>query len=788
VSSSQTCEAHGRTRIFHLDANWQRRQLNSTNRTVHDAASRLESLALALAANPDQAQLLFERASLLRKLKKNAQAAADYEHLLRLEPSRFDARANLANTYRDLARYADALLLYDTLLTEYPHVPELHLNKAIAVRKSGDPESALACIERALQLNPHLVLAETEKVNIFRELKRTADALSAIERALSIEPENVQFLNIRGNIYKEVGKVKDALEDYNRALAIEPNFVDALNNRANLFRDSAHFAQALADYDRALEIDAASIEVMINRGNVLRDLYRHPDALAALDAAIRINPDVPQAYLHQGKVLSDLCRPIEAIAAFDHATRLKPDFWEVWFYKGNAHRDLGNHKEALDCFARINQACVDEVNFAAIGTHLFSMNHAVDCSPAEYLQQAKMYGDLVRRLVKEKFTHPNHAAFSGKIKVGLVSGDLQRHPVGYFLKNVLPHIPTDRIELHAFSNCPNEDELTAAIKPCFAQWHLVTHDSDKQLATRIHQSGIHLLIDLAGHTNKSRINVFAWRPAPLQAAWLGYCASTGLEEVDYVMGDHIVTPESDAAYFCEKLWRLPESYFCFDPPAEGAAVSELPALKNGFVTFGSFNKLSKMTSQVVEVWARLLIAVPGSRLMLKSPILHDPETRKITHQRFGVYGIGPERLILEPASDYASYLAAYGKIDVMLDPFPYPGATTTLEGLWMGVPFITMKGDRFLARNGETIAVHAGLAPCIATDADDYVEKAKIFARELPGLAKLRQRLRGQLLQSSLFDGKRFAQQFEQALVSMWMQKVGADKDSVRDAVHHNAR
>jgi predicted O-linked N-acetylglucosamine transferase (SPINDLY family) len=263
------------------------------------------------------------------------------------------------------------------------------------------------------------------------------------------------------------------------------------------------------------------------------------------------------------------------------------------------------------------------------------MNHAVECSPAEYLKQAKLYGELARKLVKHTYEHPLHPEVSGKIKVGFVSGDLQRHPVGYFLKNVLPHIPTDRIELHAFSNCPNEDDLTAVIKPCFAQWHLVVNDSDQRLAERIHQAGIHVLIDLAGHTNKSRITAFAWRPAPLQAAWLGYCASTGLDEVDYVISDHIVTPESDAAYFCERLWRLPESYFCFNPPEESTEVSELPALKHGFITFGSFNKLSKMTSAVVEVWARILLAVPGSRLMLKSPILHDPETRKIAADQVG---------------------------------------------------------------------------------------------------------------------------------------------------------
>ena len=754
--------------------------MNATNKTGDTVDSRLESLTLALASNPNQPELLFERANLLRKLKKNAQAAADYEHLLKLQPSRFDAMANLANTYRDLGKYVEALALYDTLLTGYPNIPELHLNKAIAVRKSGDPEAALACIEQALQLNPNLALAESEKGNIFRDLKRNADALSALERALAMAPDNVQLLNIRGNVYKEGGKVKHALENYNQALAIDPNFVDALNNRANLFRDMGHFAEALVDYDRALAIDASAIEVMINRGNVLRDLQRHPDALAALESAIRINPEVPQAYLHQGKVLSDLCRPIEAIAAFDHATRLKPDFWEVWFYKGNAHRDLGNHSEALDCFSRINQAAVSEVNFAAIGTYLFSMNHAVECSPAEYLKQAKLFGELARKLVKHTYEHPVHPELSGKIKVGFVSGDLQRHPVGYFLKNVLPHIPTDRIELHAFSNCPNEDDLTAAIKPCFAQWHLVVNDSDQRLAERIHQAGIHVLIDLAGHTNKSRITTFAWRPAPLQAAWLGYCASTGLDEVDYVISDHVVTPESDAAYFCERLWRLPESYFCFNPPEESTEVSELPALKHGVITFGSFNKLSKMTSAVVEVWARILLAVPGSRLMLKSPILHDPETRKITVDRFAVHGVSSARLIMEPASDYKNYLAAYAKIDVMLDPFPYPGATTTLEGLWMGVPFITMKGDRFLARNGETIAVHAGLTPCIAVDADDYVEKAKTFAGDLPGLARLRRRLRGQLRQSSLFDGKKFGKQFEEALVNMWAEKVGKTKSADR--------
>ncbi len=733
-----------------------------------DVAERLKGLDALLRDEPGNVSARLERAAVLRALKRNEEAVADFEQILAIEPDRFDARANLANAQRDLGRYELALRGYDELLERRPDMPELHLNKAVALRRSGSLDAALACIEAAASRNDRLAHLQCERGHILRDLKRVDDALAAYGQAVTLDPSMAQAFNSRGNLHKQIGRVALALEDYNRALEAMPRFVEALNNRANLFRDMGHFAQALADYDSALSVDPGRVEVMINRGNVLRDLNRHQDAHDALAQAIRVKPDVPQAHLHLGKVLADVGKPVDAIASFDRAIDLKPDFWEVWFYKGSAYRELGRHREALDCFSRINKATADEVNFSALGNYLFSMNHADECSPQDYLEQARIYGRLARRLVTESFEHRSSGRKEGRIRVGLVSGDLQRHPVGYFLKNVLPHFCAERIELHAYSNCPVEDELTALLKPCFAKWNLVASRSDHQVAQQIHGDGIDILIDLSGHTNKSRVNVFAWKPAPVQASWLGYCASAGIEEIDYVIGDAVATPSQDEGHFCEKVWRLPESYFCFSPPQEDVPVTDLPALQNGFMTFGSFNKLSKMTDRVVEVWSGVLHAVPGSRLFLKSPILSDAETRRITLGRFEAHGIEPGRLILESAENYRAYLGAYGRVDVMLDPFPYPGATTTLEGMWMGVPFITMAGNRFLARNGETIAVHAGLQPCIARDPQDYIDKARAFAGELRGLALMRRRLRGRLLQTSLFDGKRFSAQLEQALHEMW--------------------
>lgn len=278
-------------------------------------------------------------------------------------------------------------------------------------------------------------------------------------------------------------------------------------------------------------------------------------------------------------------------------------------------------------------------------------------------------------------------------------------------------------------------------------------------------------MDLSGHTDHNRLSMFAWKPAPVQASWLGYFATTGVGAIDYLIADSWTLPKSEEVNFTEKIWRLPETRLCFSEPEQTEStlrVSALPALTNQYITYGCFNNLTKMNDVVVALWSRVLAAVPGSRLFLKAYQLKEVSERQRTIERFAAHGIGSERLILEGPNSREAYFSAYHKVDIALDPFPYTGGTTSAESLWMGVPVLTLAGERFLARQGVGLMMNAGLSEWVACDADDYVARAKSHAGDVQRLAALRGGLRQQVLDSPLFDAPRFAKHFEAALRDMW--------------------
>jgi predicted O-linked N-acetylglucosamine transferase (SPINDLY family) len=355
------------------------------------------------------------------------------------------------------------------------------------------------------------------------------------------------------------------------------------------------------------------------------------------------------------------------------------------------------------------------------------------------------------------------------LRVGLVSGDLRNHPVGYFLESMLAQIDSSRIELIAYATDYKVDELTARIKPYFSSWKSLVGLSDEAAARLIHADGVHLLLDLSGHTAKNRLPVFAWKPAPVQASWLGYSGTTGMSQIDYIIGDPFVAPKKEEGHFTEKIWRLPESYLCFTPPAVPVEIGPLPILTTGHITFGCFNNLAKMGDDVLALWSRMLHAISGSKLFLRNRHLSDSAVLENTVKRFATHGIASNRLILEGTySTRTELFEAYNLVDIALDPFPYAGTTTSVEGLWMGVPVITKRGDRFLSHVGESIVSNAGLVDWIAEDDDDYVAKAIMHTTDLKRLSTLRATLRQRVLASPLFDAPRFARHFETALWGMW--------------------
>ena len=388
------------------------------------------------------------------------------------------------------------------------------------------------------------------------------------------------------------------------------------------------------------------------------------------------------------------------------------------------------------------------------------------------MSEAQIYGFKVSEKSTPKFTEWNFALDTKKLKIGFVSSDLSNHPVGYFVEGLIEYLDPTQFELHAFPVTSLTDDLTDRIKPFFAKWVPIYGMTDQDAATLIHQSGIQVLIDLSGHTSNNRLPIFSYRPAPVQASWLGYFATTGLPEMDYFIGDPHMSPTAEAIYFSEIIWKLPETWFCLKPPNFLDLGSALQALNNEFVTFGSFGNLSKINDKVLETWASVLQRTPKSKLLIKAKQLGDAAQIERLQERFSKFGISTDRLILEGPDLREAYYKAYNRVDLVLDTFPYPGGTTSVDALLMGVPVITLKGDRFLSHLGESIAINAGNPDWIAQDVEDYVKKAVDFSSDLKRLSQERNTLRNRVLKSPLFDTNRFARNFSDALWGMWLQNI----------------
>jgi predicted O-linked N-acetylglucosamine transferase (SPINDLY family) len=556
--------------------------------------------------------------------------------------------------------------------------------------------------------------------------------LHALGCAVALSPDDVECLNLLGSAQMKHGLLAQAESSFFQALRIQPDYA------------GAHFNLALA----------------------LCALERPLEAEACCRRAIELRPAFADAFCQLGRVLETMQRGEESEVCHRRALALRPDFVEAHTCLGSALKFLNRLDEAEACFRRALE--IDPGYVEASSNLLFMHNYTLSCSPAARLEDARRHGAILARQVPAPLAARPAGATPSRLRVGLVSGDLHSHPVGFFLEAVLARIDPARIELFAYPSRNKTDALTMRIQPQFACWRPLTGLGDEAAARLIHDDAIDLLIDLSGHTAHNRLAVFAWRPAPVQASWLGYFATTGVRQMDYLIADAWTLPASEEAFFTERIWRLPETRLCFTVPEVDIPVSPLPALSNGYVTFGCFNDLGKITDTVVALWARVLAGVPKSRLFLKSKQFGTASARQMELERFAAHGIDNDRLILEGHSPRPHYLAAFSRVDIALDPFPYPGGTTSVEGLWMGVPTLTLAGENLLSRQGVGLLMNAGLPEWIATDSEDYLARALSHASNPEKLAALRAGLRHQVETSPIFDAGRFARNLEVALFGMW--------------------
>lgn len=668
------------------------------------------------------------------------------------------------------ARPEDAIpLLGRAVALDAGMVPAL-FNLGVALEKLDRQEEALNAYRKTLSLAPNLVDAHNNLGNVLQRLKRHDEALSAYESALSLKPEIAEYHINRGNALLDAERCEEAATAFETAVRLKPGFVEAYVSLAFALHRLERYEEAVKTLQLTVSLRPDCFAAYQGMGHALRELRRHEEAVEAYRHAVELKPDDAQAHKDLGIELTASARYDAALVSLRRALALRPDFVSTANLLAGTLLDMGRHDEALETY-RQGLARNPEGLFDMHSNMLLALNYRMGGTAGAMLAEARAFGEKAARQAATFHQHENVADPDRRLRIGLVSGDLGQHPVGFFLQNVVESLDSNKLELFAYETSRRKDALNERLRRSIPHWcdARVEKMGDEALANQVRADGIDVLIDLAGHTGHNRLPVFAWKPAPVQVGWLGYLGTTGVSAVDYVLADGWALPAGEEAQFTETPWRLPESYICFSPPDLPVEVEPLAALDKGCITFGCFNNLNKISDQVVACWARVLQAVPDSRLFLKTKTLGVAEIREGLVARFARFGIAPERLILEGQfASHEAHFRAYHQVDIALDPFPYPGITTTVEALWMGVPVLTLAGQRFISHQGETIMHNAGLPEWIAANEDDYVAKAAAFAGDIKALAALRAGLRERLLVSPLCDAPRFARNFEDALRGMW--------------------
>lgn len=467
-------------------------------------------------------------------------------------------------------------------------------------------------------------------------------------------------------------------------------------------------------------------------------------------------------YEEQGKLFS-------AIKAMQKAAQLQPKDIENMANLAKVYKDVGRREEALDLYEKA--LSLDPNHIELLAKYLFSLNYA-NITPAEKaFELAQRYGQLMSQAASHHY-HSWHVHTNNPIRIGLVSGDLSMHPVGFFLEHVLAHLDPSRIHITAYPTDRKTDHVTERLRQHCHAWTPIYDLSDSVAAQRIHGDQIDILMDLSGLTANHRLGVFAHKPAPMQVSWLGYFATTGLPEMDYILADKHSIGAAQEHYFTEKVLHMPRTRLCYGAThlKKVNAVSPLPALKPKatHLTLGCFQNISKITDKVLDTWARILQAIPHAHLRLQCKQFASSIIQTEFHNRCTKHGLEPSRLSLRAPKGLTSYMNSYAEVDFLLDTFPFPGGTTTCEALWMGVPTLTLCGDRMISRQGASLMHAAGLDDWIAHDLTEYERKAIAFANNLPALAQLRAHLREQVRISPLFDAQHFAHDFTQLLTETY--------------------
>jgi predicted O-linked N-acetylglucosamine transferase (SPINDLY family) len=684
---------------------------------------------------------------------------------IRLKPHVGQFHGNLGECYRRSGEWERALGSLNQAVTLTPDLVAAHHSMGLVLKEQGRLAEAITAFRRAIEHGPHLFEPLKHLGDALRDLGRVDEAIAAYHRAAGIQPGDCEVHTNLGDALRQQGRIDEAIDCYSQAARLSPDLAETHNNLGFALGRAGRLDEAIAAYRRALILKPGLAEAHNNLGNALSELGRLDEAIAAYRRAIELRPDLAEIHNNLGAAMQLTTRLDEAIAAYARSIALQPGNADVHANLGNAFRAEGRLDDALACYRRAMELDPDS---SAIGSnYLFSLHlhpgYDAQAILAEHLRWARQHAEP---LSAQMLPHDNDRSPDRRLRIGYLSPDFREHPVGRCFRPLLGRHDRRRFEIFCYSDARRADGVTGQLQALADRWYDTATWSDERLADQIRDDRIDILVDLALHTPDNRLPVFARRPAPVQVTTIGLPSTTGLRTIDYRLTDpYLDPPGSGDCDYTERSIRLPHSYLCHDYSGVTLPVGEVPATRNGFITFGCLNQFAKVSHDTLGLWIEILQRLPRSRLVIKSP---SEGRRAALCKRFRAEGIGLDRIDFLGTVSAFSYFSHYHGLDFCLDPFPYSGYTTSVDAIWMGVPVVTLAGRTGVGRGGVSVLSNLGLPELIARTSEEYVEIAIRWAEDRPALAALRAGLRQRLLDSPLMDAAGYAAAVEDAYRAMW--------------------
>jgi len=684
-----------------------------------------------LAAHPRHFEALHLLGVLRMQRNRPADALPLFEQALAIDPRSTEVLLTTAGALMALKRPGEALLKLNALIALRPADPEALYNKGVVLAALAMKDEAIRAYQATIAIRPDHWPALFNLGNEYAAAKRYAEALACFDKVLALNPSHIDVLNNSGNALAKLERPNEALERFSRALALQPTNLIALTNRGNVFSQLRQYDQALAHYDRVLAIDPRNVAALFNRGNALIDLGRPYDAAESLRRALVLRRDAADIHASYANALFDCRQPAEAVAEFRRALELAPE-------NSDFHSNL-----------------------------IFALNFEASTTLADHQSERLRWGKRYEHLQIAALPHNNTPDPDRRLRVGYVSSHFRSQAATFSFGGLLTCHDRERFDVVCFSDTKEEDEITARLRAIAGTWHRTVGLSDEQLADLVRSEGIDILVDLVGHMRGYRLPVFARKPAPVQVTAWGEPTGTGVRAIDYLFADPVLVPISERSLLVEKIFDLP-NFLGYWTPEALPQPTPLPAHERGHITFGSFNRFAKVLEPVLRAWARILRAVPNSRLVLKDGVFDRDSQRAPILATLATEGIAAERVTVLDKTTRADHFIAYQELDIALDPFPHGGGMTTLDALWMGVPVVTWPGRTTSSRLAAATLTALGLTELIAPNLESYIALAVAKASDLEALARLRAGLRLRLANSAVGDPVRYARAVEAAYREMW--------------------